>query len=92
MTAQRHDWPQIIAEIRAWFFVVEGHELSDYKLGLLSGSDVRAIGRLAEDKHAQPRHYEGERLLQLHRQYRDLQNATQSAPRNHCAMEINRLT
>jgi hypothetical protein len=68
MTALRHDWPQIIADI-------ESAGVSIYKISMMLH---RQYGTVAAWKRgSQPRHYDGELLLEIHAEYC---GATSSSP------------
>ncbi len=81
---QRRDWQKIVAAIKADHLSKTGIELTNWKLGQSVGMNDDGIARLVEKPGAQPRHYEGERLLALH--------ATINSgfpSRRHCGMETN---
>ena len=65
----KHDWPKIIAEIKAGYKAREGKELTDYKLALIVGADNTSIYRLKKVKGAQPLHHLGQCILALHSEY-----------------------
>lgn len=66
---QRHDWQNIIAEIKAGYIDRHGRSLTNGKLGASVGLDHSSIRHLEQHADAQPKHHEGERLLEMHREY-----------------------
>jgi hypothetical protein len=71
----RHDWPTIIAEIKAAYEKRRGRKLSDHKLGLMVGVDSSSIERLQAVEKSQPKHHTGELLLAVHSEY-SLENSS----------------
>lgn len=58
----RHDWAKLLQEI------MHGGNFSSYKLRTMLFMDYRQFTRLLEGK-TEPRHWEGEWILTLHREY-----------------------
>lgn len=61
------NWPRIIAEIKSGYGVHHRKRLSNYKLGLIIGRDEGTVRGWSEG--TQPKHFDGELLLQLHAEY-----------------------
>lgn len=65
----RHDWQAIIKVIKAGFRIRHRRALTSYKLGEICGLDHSSIEHLETHVGAQPKHYHGEILLILYREY-----------------------
>jgi hypothetical protein len=57
----KQDWPKVIAEI-------EAAGISLYKIALMLHRQYRTVQRWKEEG-AEPKHYEGEMLLEIHAEY-----------------------
>lgn len=61
---ERHDWQQIVLEVREMYRAVEGKVLTDYKLGLMTEMSHMSVRILAT--RGEPKFRSGEKLLNLH--------------------------
>lgn len=65
----RHDWRAIVLVIMAGFKSCHKRKLTTYKLGEICGLDHSSIEHLLTRPGAQPKHWHGEVLLILYREY-----------------------
>lgn len=65
----RHDWQAIVKAIKAGWKAHHHRALTSYKLGEICGLDHSSIDHLETHPGAQPKHYHGEILLILYREY-----------------------
>lgn len=63
--AERQNWAEVIARIKALHLKRYGQRMTDYKLGKSVGLDHSQIEWLEKTPKAEPRHYAGSRLLLL---------------------------